>query len=169
MRLTRWSGGSNLGAMFTDHLVARHPREPTRLERPRARSGASMTRIQSSLRFSAIKTVRRAVSVSLLAACCAIAALPMAASGQTAFTLPAPPLELPFLPPLSGDWTMTIGAQGQYQPDFEGAKAGVLSATPIFSIRRAGSTDQFRSPRDSASIALIDFGDLRAGPATKRV
>jgi outer membrane protein len=29
------------------------------------------------------------------------------------------------------------------------------------------SADQFRSPRDNASIALIDFGDLRAGPAGK--
>lgn len=128
-----------------------------------------MSRIQAFLRFSAVKAVRRTVSVSFLAACCAIAALPMAASGQTAFTLPAPPFELPFLPPLSGSWTVTIGAQGQYQPDFEGAKASMLSAAPIFSIHRAGSADPFRSPLDSASIALIDFGDLRAGPAAKFV
>jgi outer membrane protein len=45
----------------------------------------------------------------------------------------------------------------------------MFSPIPIFSIRRAGSADQFRSPRDSASIALIDFGDLRAGPAGKFV
>jgi MipA family protein len=128
-----------------------------------------MSRIQAFLRCFAVKIARRAVSVSLLAACCAIAALPVAASGQTAFTLPAPPFELPFLPPVSGNWTVTIGAEGQYKPDFEGAKASMLSAVPIFSIRRAGSADPFRSPRDSASIALIDFGDLRAGPAAKFV
>jgi outer membrane protein len=40
---------------------------------------------------------------------------------------------------------------------------------PIFSIRRAGSTEQFRGPRDGASIALIAFGDLRAGPVGKFV
>ncbi len=45
----------------------------------------------------------------------------------------------------------------------------MLSPVPIFSIRRAGSTEQFRGPRDSASIALLDFGDLRAGPVAKFV
>jgi outer membrane protein len=35
--------------------------------------------------------------------------------------------------------------------------------------RRAGSAEQFRSPRDNLSIALIDFGNLRAGPAGKFV
>src|SRR5207249_11624762 len=37
------------------------------------------------------------------------------------------------------------------------------------SIRRGGSTAQFRGPRDSAGIALIDFGDFRVGPAAKFV
>jgi outer membrane protein len=45
----------------------------------------------------------------------------------------------------------------------------MLSPIPIFSIRRAGSAEQFRSPRDSTSIALIDYGGLRAGPAVKFV
>src|SRR5207237_10172456 len=35
------------------------------------------------------------------------------------------------------------------------------------SMRRAASAEQFRSPRDGASIALRDFGGLRAGPAAK--
>jgi len=83
--------------------------------------------------------------------------------------LPAPPFELPLLPPVSGGWTVMIGAEGQRTPDFEGAAHSLLSPVPIFSIRRAGSVDQFRSPRDNASIALIDFGDLRAGPAAKLV
>jgi MipA family protein len=105
----------------------------------------------------------------LLAAFGATAVVVDRASAQTAFTLPAPPYELPLLPPVSGSWTVMIGAEGQYTPDFAGAAHSLLSPVPIFSIRRAGSVDQFRSPRDSASIALIDFGDLRAGPAAKLV
>jgi outer membrane protein len=62
-----------------------------------------------------------------------------------------------------------IGIGGDYKPDFEGANHSMFSPVPIFSIRRAGSTEQFRGPRDSSSIALIDFGDLRAGPAGKFV
>ena len=91
----------------------------------------------------------------------------VATAGEPLFTLPAPPFELPVLPPVSGNWTVMVGVGGEYKPDFEGAKRSMLSPVPIFSIRRAGSAEQFHSPRDSASIALIDFGDLRAGPAAK--
>lgn len=97
----------------------------------------------------------------------AIIALPNSASAQTAFTLPAPPFELPILPSVSGSWTVMAGIGGEYGPDFEGSKHWMLSPIPIFTIRRAGSAEPFRAPRDSASIALIDFGDLRAGPAAK--
>jgi outer membrane protein len=45
----------------------------------------------------------------------------------------------------------------------------MLSPVPIIYIRRSGSADTFHSPRDNASIALIDFGDLRAGPVGKFV
>jgi MipA family protein len=98
-----------------------------------------------------------------------IGAASESAPAQTAFTLPAPPFELPLVPSVSGNWTAMIGVGGEYKPDFEGANRSVFSPVPIFSIRRAGSTEQFRGPRDSASIALIDFGDLRAGPAGKFV
>jgi len=97
----------------------------------------------------------------------AIIAFPSSASAQTAFTLPAPPFELPILPSVSGSWTVMAGIGGEYRPDFEGSKHWMLSPIPIFTIRRAGSAEPFRAPRDSASIALIDFGDLRAGPAAK--
>ena len=109
---------------------------------------------------------------NLLAALnCLLGALvvPCSASAQTAFTLPAPPFELPFLPPASGNWTVMVGVGGEYGPNFEGSKNWMLSPIPIFSIRRVGSADPFRAPRDSSSIALIDFGDLRAGPAAKFV
>ena len=99
----------------------------------------------------------------------AIMAMPQSASAQTAFTLPAPPFELPMLPSPSGNWTVMVGIGGEYTPDFVGSKNGKLMPIPIFSIRRAGSIDQFRGPRDSASIALLDVGNFRAGPAFKYV
>jgi outer membrane protein len=99
----------------------------------------------------------------------ALILVPSAAMADPLVTLPAPPIELPVLPPVSGTWTVMVGVGGEYKPDFEGAKRSMLSPVPIFAIRRAGSVDQFRGPRDSASIALIDFGDLRAGPAGKFV
>jgi outer membrane protein len=112
---------------------------------------------------------RQTLSGLLLAAAGAIAAFPDAVTAQTAVTLPAPPFELPLVPPVSGNWTVMVGVGGEYKPDFEGAKRNTLSPVPIFSIRRAGSTEQFRGPRDGASIALIAFGDLRAGPVGKFV
>src|SRR6202171_4782231 len=99
----------------------------------------------------------------------ALVRVPAAAAAQPVVTLPAPPFELPIGPSLSGNWTVMVGVGGEYKPDFEGANRSMLSPVPIFSIRRAGSTEQFRGPRDGASIALIDFGDLRAGPVGKFV
>lgn len=125
--------------------------------------------VQAFLRSCAVKTACRGASVASLAAFGAMASFPKAASAQTTFTVPAPPFELPYLPTLSGTWTATIGAEGAYKPDFEGANASMLSPVPIMYIRRAGSADAFHSPRDNASIALIDFGNLRAGPAAKFV
>jgi MipA family protein len=110
---------------------------------------------------------RRNALAALSALLGAIIALPNPASAQAAFTLPAPPFELPILPPVSGNWTVMVGVGGEYRPSFEGSKNSMLSPIPIFTIRRAGSAEPFRAPRDSASIALIDFGDLRAGPAAK--
>jgi outer membrane protein len=53
------------------------------------------------------------------------------------------------------------------QPDFEGAKHNLFNPVPIFSIHRAGSSERFRSPRDSSGIALIDYNGFRAGPVGK--
>src|ERR1700736_1886081 len=105
----------------------------------------------------------------LCTALLALILVPSAAAAEPLVTLPAPPFELPVLPPVSGTWTVMVGVGGEYKPDFEGANRSMLSPVPIFAIRRAGSTEHFRGPRDSASIALIDFGDLRAGPAGKFV
>lgn len=92
-----------------------------------------------------------------------------AACAQTAFTLPAPPFEVPFLPSISGDWTLMIGAGGEYKPDFEGSKHALFSPVPIFSLHRAGTAEQFHGPRDGASIAVVDYGVFQAGPTAKFV
>jgi outer membrane protein len=102
------------------------------------------------------------VARKLLVASVALA-LPVTASAQSAVTLPPLP-SLPFLPSPVGLWTVTIGAQGNLTPDFEGAKSYLLGATPIFSVYPAGSPGRFRSPRDSASITLIQVGAFQAGP-----
>ena len=88
---------------------------------------------------------------------------------QPVVTLPAPPFTLPFLPLLTGDWTVKVGAGGEYRPAFEGANRSMLSPIPIFSIRRAGKPDQFRGPRDAGGIAFLEMAGFRAGPAFKYV
>ena len=93
-------------------------------------------------------------------------AVPTAASAQS-ITLPPPPFTLPFLPSPSGLWTVTVGVDGELMPDFEGAKAYMLSPVPIFSVRRAGTPDRFRSPRDGASLTLVEFDGFHAGPVGK--
>jgi len=125
--------------------------------------------VQACFRSSTAVAARQTFLAPLLTALAAIAAVSDSASAQTAFTLPAPPFELPMVPSVSGNWTVMVGVGGEYKPDFVGANRSMLSPVPIFSIRRAGSAESFRGPRDSASIAFIDFGDLRAGPAAKFV
>lgn len=65
------------------------------------------------------------------------------------------------------DWTITIGVEGRVMPAFAGANSSVLRPVPIFRIRRAGTQDSFRSPRDGASIALYDAGRFKLGPTVK--
>src|SRR5215468_3945915 len=54
---------------------------------------------------------------------------------EPVFTLPPPPFAIPGLPPISGDWVVSVGAGAEYKPDFEGARRYMLSPIPIFSIR----------------------------------
>src|SRR5690349_6300212 len=101
--------------------------------------------VRNALRAPA-RRARRTRYVATVAAVTAVAY--DGAAAQTAFTLPAPPFELPLLPPVSGNWTVMIGMDGRYNPDFEGSNHGLFSPIPVFSIRPAGSADLFRSPRD---------------------
>lgn len=77
---------------------------------------------------------------------------------------PSPPL---LSAPRSSDWTITLGAEGRVMPEFEGGDTYVLRPVPIFRIRRAGTPEDFRSPRDGASIAIFDVPRFKAGPTLK--
>jgi MipA family protein len=89
------------------------------------------------------------------------------ASAQSADSSPGAFSAIPF-PSVTGTWTITVGANVVGQPAFEGSKSLALTGAPIFSIDRAGgSSERFRSQRDSASIALFDYDGFSAGPAGK--
>lgn len=118
-----------------------------------------------------MRLVQRTALSRIFVACTAAVALRAPAWAQSAqpdssaWTLPVPAVSLPFLPTPAGLWTVTIGAGGNFRPDFEGSTHYLLSPIPIFSVQRAGSGQQpFISPRDGASIALFDNGSFRAGP-----
>jgi MipA family protein len=107
----------------------------------------------------------------------AVMALPGIASAQSLPTkAPPPPAQvvpptatpytLPFsLPWVGGDWTVTVGAGVELKPNFEGSRHSMLSPVPFFSVRRAGTPEQFRTTRDGISFSLFDYGRFRAGPA----
>src|ERR1700760_3971433 len=91
------------------------------------------------------------------------------ARAQSASSGPSLLSPLP-LPSVAGLWTVTVGANAIGQPAYEGAKTSLLSATPIFSLDRAGgSAQRFRGQRDSSDIALLDYEGFSAGPALKFV
>jgi len=129
---------------------------------------AAIAGMDDPRRRSAATQLRRGIS-GAVAVAPLLTLTPAKALADPLLTLPAPAFELPWLPSPSGTWTVTAGVGGEYAPDFEGAKRSMLSPVPIFAIHRAGAADQFRGPRDDPSIALLDFGDLRAGPVAKLV
>jgi MipA family protein len=89
----------------------------------------------------------------------------IAASGALVAACAVPALA--DLAPRSSDWTMTLGAEVRVLPQFEGSQNSYLRPVPIFRIRRANTPEQFRSPRDGGSIALINAGRFKAGPTFK--
>lgn len=98
-----------------------------------------------------------------------IVTLARSASAEPVLTLPRPPFTLPFLPSPVGDWTVTIGVGGEMKPAFEGSRSFLLNPVPIVTIRRAGTPEPFRSPRDGIGFPLLDFGGFRLGPVAKLV
>lgn len=116
-----------------------------------------MNRGQSVPAIAALAASFAIVSVALASLMPANAAdMPQAAARATVFSA-AP----------ASEWSITIGAEARYLPRFEGADSMVVRPLPIFRVGRAGKADQFRSPRDGASIAVVDAGDFKLGPTLK--
>ncbi len=67
----------------------------------------------------------------------------------------------------SSDWTVTIGAEGQVLPSYEGADSYTALPIPQFDIRRAGTPPHFHGPLDGFGFAVFDTGSLLFGPSFK--
>jgi len=87
----------------------------------------------------------------------AIAALPMAASAA----------DMEFRGkalPQAYDWTITIGLEGKVEPIFQGSKDVTVRPNPLVDIRRYGTPERFRGPRDGIGIGLIEGSNYQIGP-----
>jgi outer membrane protein len=67
------------------------------------------------------------------------------------------------------DWTVTLGAEGREEPLFQGSSRERLRPYPIFAVRRYGTPEPFRGPRDGLDIAVIDDGRFQLGPVGQLV
>lgn len=67
----------------------------------------------------------------------------------------------------SGEWSLTLGAAGFVAPKYEGDDDYGLMGMPLISLGRKDSLTRFTSLNDSASIAIIDTGVFRLGPAAR--
>jgi MipA family protein len=72
-------------------------------------------------------------------------------------------------PPAAYDWTVTVGVEGREEPLFQGSSRERLRPYPIFAVRRYGTPEPFRGPRDGLDIALIDGGNYQIGPVGQLV
>src|SRR5215475_9295977 len=102
---------------------------------------------------------RRAAIAAFLAA---LSAPAVASAGEGDGRAYAPPTP-------AYDWTITLGAEGRLEPLFQGSSRERLRPYPIFAVRRYGTPEPFRGPRDGLDIALIDEGYYQAGPVGQLV
>ena len=145
---------------------------PTMTEACHRRAAPSVFFLRHPRASQKMQLAHRIVLSRLFVACATMVALfPVVVHAQSTqpdssvWTLPVPAVSLPFLPTPAGLWTVTLGAGGNFRPEFEGSTHYLLSPIPIINVQRAGSGQQpFISPRDGASIALFDAGGFRAGP-----
>jgi outer membrane protein len=72
-------------------------------------------------------------------------------------------------PAAAYDWTVTLGVEGREEPLFQGSSRERLRPYPIFAVRRYGSPEPFRGPRDGLDIAVIDEGNYQVGPVGQLV
>ncbi len=64
----------------------------------------------------------------------------------------------------SSDWPVTIGGEGRVEPIFQGSKRDVLLPFPILAVRRFGTPEPFRAPRDGVGIGLFGDNVFQVGP-----
>jgi outer membrane protein len=65
-------------------------------------------------------------------------------------------------------WTVTVGVEARVTPLWQGADDRYHTfPVPLLDVRRAGTMERFRGPRDGISIGLIDTGSFRLGPVGK--
>jgi MipA family protein len=67
-------------------------------------------------------------------------------------------------PPSAYDWTITVGVEGKVEPIFLGSKDFTVRPNPLFDIRRYGTPERFRAPRDGISFALFEGSNFQVGP-----
>ena len=64
-----------------------------------------------------------------------------------------------------GYWTVSIGVDGWFVPRWQGSDGSqIFVPVPLLDIRKAGTPERFRGPRDGFGLALLDRGQLRVGP-----
>jgi outer membrane protein len=73
--------------------------------------------------------------------------------------------------PAAPDWIVSIGIEGRIVPAWAGASETKFSVTgfPLFGIRKAGTPPDFFGPRDSFGFPVVDFGQLKLGPAVRLI
>jgi outer membrane protein len=62
------------------------------------------------------------------------------------------------------DWTVTVGVEGREEPLFQGSTRDRLRPYPIFAVRRYGTPEPFRGPRDGLGIGLLQGSNFQIGP-----
>jgi len=67
------------------------------------------------------------------------------------------------------DWFVTLGAVVEYGSAFPGAPTSDMSfwGWPIIDVHKPGTLPDYFGGRDSASISILDLGQLKIGPAGK--
>ncbi|MCZ8163797.1 MAG: MipA/OmpV family protein [Beijerinckiaceae bacterium] len=66
---------------------------------------------------------------------------------------------------IEGNWTVTLGAQGNMTPSFEGSDRLLFSPVPIFGIRRTGTPAAFRAPDDGFGLPVFSTNNFKIGVA----
>ena len=67
-------------------------------------------------------------------------------------------------PTPAADWTVTIGGEARLEPIFQGSKRDLVLPYPILAVRRLGTPEPFRGPRDGVGIGLIGDSVFQVGP-----